>query len=77
MEPQHLSCDGSLTQESDRTVGEKFRQAFEVARIAVAKNRIWGGCSLPISEEIERRRWSSDAEDPIKTMMFLGSWSHT
>ncbi|GLT72682.1 hypothetical protein SLA2020_445920 [Shorea laevis] len=52
MEPQHLSGDGSLTQESDRTVGEKLRQAFEVARIAVAKNRIWGGCSLPFRKKL-------------------------
>jgi hypothetical protein len=77
MKPQHVSGDGSLTQDSKRTVGEKLRQAYEVARIAVAENRVWEGCSLPISKEIERRRWSYHAEDPIRTMMFLGSWSHT
>lgn len=80
MKPQHLSGDGSLAQESKRTVGEKFRQVYEVAIIAMAKNGAWeyGGCtSLPISKEIERRKWSYHAEDPIKTLMFLGSWSHT
>jgi hypothetical protein len=77
MNPQHLSGEGSLAQESKKTVGENLRLAYEVARIAVAKNRVWEGCSLPISKEIERRRWSYHAEDPIRTMMFLGSWSHT
>lgn len=77
MKPQHISGDGSLNQDSKRTVGEKLRQAYEVARIAVAETRVWEGCSLPISKEIERRRRSYHAEDPIRTMMFLGSWSHT
>jgi|UniRef100_A0A2N9EC73 hypothetical protein len=78
MKPQQLSGDSSLTQESKRTVGEKFRQAYEVAIIAIAKNRVWEACTnLPISKEIERRKWSHHAEDPIRTLMFLGSWSHT
>lgn len=73
-----LSGDGSLAEESKRTVGEKLRQACEVAVTAIAKSRAnWEGYSLPISKEIERRKWSYRAEDPIRTLMFLGSWSHT
>ncbi|KAL7198925.1 hypothetical protein ACSBR2_021256 [Camellia fascicularis] len=32
-----------------------------------------------ISREIERRKgnWRYGVEDPIRTIMFLGSWSHT
>ncbi|KAG2697410.1 hypothetical protein I3843_07G103400 [Carya illinoinensis] len=73
-----LSGDGSPAEEPKRTVGEKLREASEVAITAIAKYRAnWEGRSLPISKEIERRKWSYRAEDPIRILMFLGAWSHT
>ncbi|KAG2697412.1 hypothetical protein I3760_07G104400 [Carya illinoinensis] len=73
-----LSGDGSLAEEPKRTVGEKLRQACGVAVTAIANYTAnWEGRSLPISKEIERRKWSYSAEDPIRILMFLGAWSHT
>ncbi|KAB1202939.1 hypothetical protein CJ030_MR8G002066 [Morella rubra] len=77
MKPEQLSGDGSMTQESKRTHGEKLVQAYEAATTAMNKYGAWEGCGLPISREIERRKWSSRAEDPIRTLMFLGCWNHT
>lgn len=77
MKPHNLSNDGSLTHESKRTIGEKLKQAIDAAMDAMARNELGKGNSLLFSKEIERRNWSHHAEDPIRTMMFLGSWSHT
>ncbi|KAG6703892.1 hypothetical protein I3842_07G108100 [Carya illinoinensis] len=58
-----LSGDGSLAEEPKRTVGEKLRQACGVAVTAIANYTAnWEGRSLPISKEIERRKWSYSAE---------------
>ena len=77
MKPQQFSGEGSLGAESKRTFREKLRQACEAALGSKAHNN---QNDLLISKEIERRRWVKNnyrAEDPIRTMMFLGSWSHT
>ncbi|EEF30509.1 conserved hypothetical protein [Ricinus communis] len=80
-----LSTDGSLTHhESKRTFGEKLKQAYESARNGVGKGNTTTAStastanSLWFSKENERRNWTTYcAEDPIRTMMFLGSWGHT
>ncbi|KAH7862680.1 hypothetical protein Vadar_008059 [Vaccinium darrowii] len=81
MKPQNFSGDSSLIQESKRTIGENFRQVIKAAMVAVAGNNGRSGSSRPISfsREMERRNGNMNygVEDPIRTMMFLGSWSHT
>ena len=79
MKPQQFTGDGSVGKESKTTLGEKLRQACEAALVSMAgfgsnQNR---RRSLLIPKDIERRRGTHHAEDPIRTMMFLGSWSHT
>lgn len=72
------SGDSTLILESKRTVGEKLRQAYRSAMVAVSENETTArGREILISKEIERRDRGSGLEDPIRTMMFLGSWSHT
>lgn len=76
---QLISGEGSLLDaESKRTFKEKLRQACETAL------GFHGGRSdVSITDELERRRRRLNmnknyvAEDPIRTMMFLGSWNHT
>lgn len=85
MKSQHISGDGySVTDpnESNRTIRERVGQAYEAAVMAISgaqnQDHHRGGSSSSISKEIDRRRrWSYHTEDPIRTMMFLGSWSHT
>uniref|UniRef100_F6HZ28 Uncharacterized protein n=1 Tax=Vitis vinifera TaxID=29760 RepID=F6HZ28_VITVI len=72
MKPTHLPGDGPQT-----TVGERLRLAYEAAVMAVARNWAVKGGGVPIPKEIERRKHCSAADDPIRTMMFLGSWNHT
>lgn len=73
MKPQHLSGDSS----SKRTMGEKLRQAWAAAMVAMAGSGTMKGGGISISKAIERRNRRSGVEDPLRTMMFLGSWSHT
>ncbi|OVA14868.1 hypothetical protein BVC80_8955g35 [Macleaya cordata] len=75
-----------------KTIGEKLKSAYEAARISFAttttkKNGIIISKNLNktmISKEInEIKRGRSTTttstidQDPIRTVMFLGSWSHT
>ncbi|EXB40837.1 hypothetical protein L484_009082 [Morus notabilis] len=79
MKPQQFSGEGSLGKEPKRTFRERLRQACEAAFVSKSGYEVDqnGRRSLSIPKEIERRRCSYRAEDPIRTMMFLGSWSHT
>ncbi|KAK8614564.1 hypothetical protein V6N13_068364 [Hibiscus sabdariffa] len=80
MKPQSLSGDhnNSLMAESKGTIREKLKQVCEAAMDVMAKNGVQRGHNrVPISKEIERRSSNHHAEEPIRTMMFLGSWSHT
>ncbi|PON96588.1 hypothetical protein TorRG33x02_075690 [Trema orientale] len=81
MKPQQYPGEGSPGQDSKITFGEKLRQACEAALVSMAgpgsgsnQNRRRG---LLIPKDIERRKGTHQVEDPIRTMMFLGSWSHT
>lgn len=56
--------DDESTSEPSSTIGEKVAQAYQNVKVAMAKNRGVG-----------TRR--NHKEDPIRTIMFLGSWSHT
>ncbi|TKY61797.1 hypothetical protein E2542_SST11650 [Spatholobus suberectus] len=69
----HVSGESSLANESSRSVGEKLHQVCKAAMVAITtdaskqRRRL-----LPCNQ-----RLSHQAEDPIRTLMFLGSWSHT
>lgn len=72
MKPQKFCGDTSFFQKSNRQCWwEKFRQTYERSkegdhvRINMYASR----------EKMERP--SVTREDPIRTIMFLGSWSHT
>lgn len=77
MKHHQVAGESSLTHDSKRTIGEKFRQAYEAAMVAAAGDGVQRGCNVFINRGIERRKPSYRAEDPIRTIMFLGSWSHT
>ena len=62
MKAQHVSDDDSS--ESSKTIGEKLARAYENMKVAMTKN-----------QGVGTRR--NQKEDPIRTIMFLGSWSHT
>ncbi|KAF9688083.1 hypothetical protein SADUNF_Sadunf02G0160300 [Salix dunnii] len=80
MKPHNLSSDGSLPRDSKRTIGGRLKQAIDAASVSMnmAKNGAGkGNSTLLYSKEMEKRSWSYQAEDPIRTMMFLCSWGHT
>ncbi|XWS46685.1 hypothetical protein CRYUN_Cryun14cG0089200 [Craigia yunnanensis] len=78
MKSQNLSGDNSLIGElSERTIRERLKQVCQAAMDAMVKNGVQRGHKILISKEIERRNGSCSTEDPIRTMMFLGSWSYT
>ncbi|TXG72564.1 hypothetical protein EZV62_001143 [Acer yangbiense] len=78
---KHLNVsasNGSLAHDSKRRIGEKLRQAYDEAVVAVVGDRVQqSGWSRSASRGIERQKSGYCAEDPIRTMMFLGSWNHT
>lgn len=72
MKPQHPSGDSSLGHESKRaTIGERLRRAYEAAVEAPQRGQFM------TPRDVERRKAGHCVEDPIRTMMFLGSWNHT
>ncbi|KAL4308316.1 hypothetical protein GQ457_01G053700 [Hibiscus cannabinus] len=73
MKPQSLSGD----HESKGTIREKLKQICEAAMDVMAKNGVQRGHRIPISKDVERLSSNHYAEEPIRTMMLLGSWSHT
>nr|DAD33342.1 TPA_asm: hypothetical protein HUJ06_012193 [Nelumbo nucifera] len=77
MKPHNFSNDGSLIQEAKSMIREKLKKACEVAMFSVEKNVIQKGCrcSRLVSNENQRRQTSA-TEDPIRTLVFLASWTH-
>ncbi|KAI4301383.1 hypothetical protein L6164_034667 [Bauhinia variegata] len=73
MKPHSVSGDGSLGNESGITIGEKFRRVYEAAVMAMTTDSLEQR-RIVMSKQSERRH---RANEPIRTMMFLGSWSHT
>lgn len=77
MKPQHFSGDSSFIRESKMTIGEKLRRAYATTMTVMVGDKTPNERGIKISKEIERRNGRSGIEDPLRTMMFLGSWSHT
>ncbi|KAL5701217.1 hypothetical protein ACHQM5_026579 [Ranunculus cassubicifolius] len=76
--PQYFSTDGPLVPEMKKLFCDNFKKAIQVTGSSANKvNAQEGsGISEPSTREVERRA-SFDGEDPIRIVMFLGSWSHT
>ncbi|KAB2605171.1 hypothetical protein D8674_004888 [Pyrus ussuriensis x Pyrus communis] len=79
MKPQNICGESSLCDESTRGFRETLRQAYQAAMVVMAGHGGHNnGRGLLVSKPIGgRRRWNNYAEDPIRTLIFLGSWSHT
>lgn len=88
MKPQQFSGDhhhhhDSLMNRRDSkrtvTIQEKLRLVYEKAlgKMAAGQTSMGDGGRNNIIQEHERRNQRSFIEDPIRTMIFLGSWSHT
>lgn len=68
------SVEHGGSQKSKKTVGEKLRQAYRAATVEGVSSFF---VAKESDDDIEKRKWSCHTEDPIRIMMFLGSWSHT
>nr|KYP51028.1 hypothetical protein KK1_027241 [Cajanus cajan] len=66
----HVSGEGSLAKESRRSVGEKLHQVCKAAMVAITTDAT-NHRTLLTCNHVHK------PEDPIRTLMFLGSWSHT
>ncbi|KAG4981810.1 hypothetical protein JHK82_026678 [Glycine max] len=66
----HISGESSLGNELRRSVSEKLHHVDEAD--AAKQGRV-----LKYIQTEKRRRRSHRAEDPIRTLMFLGSMNHT
>ncbi|KAK4756517.1 hypothetical protein SAY87_006644 [Trapa incisa] len=77
MKPLHSSNDSNLAHETSRKdIGERLKQAFHAAMGSLAAPSCGEGLCVP--KKIERRRVGYRPEEgSIRTIMFLGSWSHT
>ncbi|KAL2345400.1 hypothetical protein Fmac_006685 [Flemingia macrophylla] len=63
----HVSGEASLANESRRSAaGEKLHQVCKAAMVAITTT------NHRTNQRLGRRQ-----EEPIRTLMFLGSWSHT
>nr|KYP39511.1 hypothetical protein KK1_039165 [Cajanus cajan] len=67
----HISGESSVANELRRSVGEKLHHVDDAADAAKQ------GRLLKYNQTERRRRRSHRAEDPIRTLMFLGSINHT
>ena len=74
----HASSESSEASELRRCIGEKLHRVDEAAMVAITTPDTASkqGRLLKFNKT-ERRRWSHRAEDPIRTLMFLGSSNHT
>ncbi|XP_027365135.1 uncharacterized protein LOC113872083 [Abrus precatorius] len=77
----HVSGEGSLANEFRRSIGDKLHQVDEAtmaaASAAISADGSKQGRILKYNQAERRRRWSHRVEDPIRTLMFLGSLNHT
>ncbi|PWA71411.1 hypothetical protein CTI12_AA280850 [Artemisia annua] len=76
---QNLSSDPTAIHKCKRMAG-RLRQAFQ-ATVAVHEDHISESLAIKTdvstTKEVARLKRKVSVEDPIRTIMFLGSWSHT
>ncbi|WJX19968.1 hypothetical protein P8452_09580 [Trifolium repens] len=72
----HVSGESSSANEFRKPIGEKLHPVDEVDMMTINCDTSKQGRAQTY-HQIDRRRWSHRAEDPIRTLMFLGSWNHT
>ncbi|KAL9278036.1 hypothetical protein ACSQ67_014449 [Phaseolus vulgaris] len=74
----HISGESSLANELRRSAGEKLHQVDEAATtVAIAADAAKQGWFVMYNQAERRRRRSHRVEEPIRTLMFLGSMNHT
>ncbi|KAJ0882565.1 hypothetical protein HanPSC8_Chr10g0411101 [Helianthus annuus] len=76
MKAQPISCDTSAIQECKRVVGGRLRHALQVT-MAVVDDSNNKSSDTKYIEYVKQPNHKVNKEDPIRTIMFLGSWSHT
>ncbi|XP_054803731.1 uncharacterized protein LOC129306954 [Prosopis cineraria] len=78
MKPHPVSGEASRPNDSAKSIGDKLRQVYQAAVVAVTADSLKQP-RLLLRNQTERRGRShrASADDPIRTLMFLGSWSHT
>ncbi|KAI9080330.1 hypothetical protein K1719_037724 [Acacia pycnantha] len=78
MKPHSVSGEASRSNDSTKSIGDKLRRVYEAAVVAVSADSLKQP-RLVRSNQTERRGWNHRAwaDDPIRTLMFLGSWNHT
>ncbi|RDX69032.1 hypothetical protein CR513_51907, partial [Mucuna pruriens] len=69
----HVCGESCLANESSRSVGEKLHQVRKAATVTITTDASKQRRLLLTSNQ----RLGLKPEDPIRTLMFLGSWSHT
>jgi len=72
----HVSGESSPGNEFRKPVGEKLHRVDEESVMTINCEASKQG-RVQMHQQFERRKWSHRAEDPIRTLMFLGSWNHT
>lgn len=73
----HISGENSTASEFRRSVGEKLHHVDEAATATIAADAGKEGRLLKYNQNEKRRRRGHRGEDPIRTLMFLGSLNHT
>ncbi|QCE06569.1 hypothetical protein DEO72_LG9g1583 [Vigna unguiculata] len=74
----HTSGESCVANELRRSAGEKLHQVDEAAAtVAIAGDGAKQGRFVMYNQAERRRRRSHRVEEPIRTLMFLGSMNHT
>ncbi|KAK4273197.1 hypothetical protein QN277_021645 [Acacia crassicarpa] len=78
MKPHSVSGEASRSNDSAKSIGDRLRRVYEAAVVAVSADSLKQPRIVP-RNQTERRGWNHHerADDPIRTLMFLGSWNHT
>lgn len=79
MKPQPISCESPAIHECKRVVGGRLRQVFQATTTVVddSNKSLDSESKVYYTENVKRTNHRVNTEDPIRTIMFLGSWSHT
>ncbi|KAL8224840.1 hypothetical protein R6Q57_017397 [Mikania cordata] len=81
MKPQPISCDSPAIHECKRIVGGRLRQVFQATKAVVDDdnndNRNSDSSHVYSTENVKRTNRRVNIDDPIRTIMFLGSWNLT
>ncbi|MFS7976096.1 hypothetical protein Hanom_Chr10g00888431 [Helianthus anomalus] len=80
MKPQHLSVDTTTIHKCERVAGKRLRQLFQATMAIVDDNKTENtnpNTRVSYIEAVRKVNQRVNTDDPIRTIMFLGSWCHT